>query len=120
MSSSSNHPRFLILDEPQQQSVEDANFLEMLKHAASIPDCQVLIATSHEREGIAALAAALPLIHLWELGDGRLITQNRVAATVSEFLTVGFSYPHIPNHRRARSWSQNSVFAKKNPRSGKR
>jgi hypothetical protein len=75
VSSSSNHPRFLILDEPQQQSVEDANFLEMLKHASSIPECQVLIATSHEREGIAALAAALPLIHLWELGDGRLITR---------------------------------------------
>jgi phage shock protein A len=75
VSSSSNHPRFLILDEPQQQSVEDANFLEMLKHAASIPDCQVLVATSHEREGIAALAAALPLIHLWELGDARLITK---------------------------------------------
>jgi len=75
VSNSSNHPRFLILDEPQQQSVEDADFLEMLKHATSIPDCQVLVATSHEREGIAALASALPLIHLWELGDDRLITK---------------------------------------------
>ena len=37
VSSSSNHPRFLILDEPQQQSVEDVDFLEMLKHAASTP-----------------------------------------------------------------------------------
>jgi hypothetical protein len=71
----SNHPRFLILDEPQQQSVEDANFLEMLKHAASIPDSQVLVATSHEREGIATLAKAIPSIHLWELEDSRLITR---------------------------------------------
>jgi len=74
-SSTSNHPRFLILDEPQQQSVEDANFLDMLKHAAVIPDCQVLVATSHEREGITALANALPTIHLWELGDARLISR---------------------------------------------
>ena len=47
----------------------------MLKHAASIPNCQVLVATSHEPEGISALAAVQPLIHLWELGDARLITK---------------------------------------------
>jgi hypothetical protein len=75
VSTSSNHPRFLIMDEPQQQSVEDANFLEMLKHAASIPDCQLIFATSHESKGISSLAAELPHIHLWELGDERLITK---------------------------------------------
>ena len=74
-SSPSNHPRFLILDEPQQQSVEDANFLEMLRHAAAIHDCQVIVATSHERGGIADLATADPSIQLWELGDSRLITK---------------------------------------------
>ena len=37
-----------------------------------------------------------------------------------EFLTVGFSFPRIPNHRGGRPWSQISVFARKNPRSGKR
>jgi hypothetical protein len=40
------------------------------------------------------------------------IRGRKCVATVSEFLTVGFSYPHIPNHRGGRPWSQISVFAK--------
>jgi hypothetical protein len=70
-----NHPRFLIFDEPQQQSVSNANFLEMLKFAASIPNCQFIVATSHERPGIGSLAQQLKSVHLWELGDGRLISR---------------------------------------------
>jgi predicted nucleic acid-binding Zn-ribbon protein len=76
VSRSSNHPRFLIMDEPQQQSVEEANFLEMLRHAALMSDCQVIIATSHEKEGIAALSRTLPSIHLWELGEARMISKG--------------------------------------------
>jgi len=72
---STNHPGFLIFDEPQQQSVSDANFLEMLKFAAAIPKSQTIIATSHEKLGIGELARQLDSIHLWELGDGRLITK---------------------------------------------
>jgi predicted nucleic acid-binding Zn-ribbon protein len=72
---STNHPGFLIFDEPQQQSVSDANFLEMLKFAAAIPKSQIIIATSHEKLGIGELARQLDSIHLWELGDGRLITK---------------------------------------------
>jgi predicted nucleic acid-binding Zn-ribbon protein len=70
-----NHPGFLIFDEPQQQSVSDANFLEMLKFAAAIPKSQVIVATSHEKLGIAALARKLDSVHLWELGDDRLISR---------------------------------------------
>ena len=72
---STNHPGFLIFDEPQQQSVSDANFLEMLKFAAAIPKSQIIIATSHEKLGIGELARQLDSIHLWELGDARLITK---------------------------------------------
>jgi hypothetical protein len=75
VSRNSNHPRFLILDEPQQQSVEETNFLEMLRHAADLPGCQVIVATSHEKDGIAALSRTLPSIHLWELGEARMISR---------------------------------------------
>jgi predicted nucleic acid-binding Zn-ribbon protein len=70
-----NHPGFLVFDEPQQQSVSDANFVEMLKFAAAIPRSQIIVATSHEKLGIRALARQLDSIHLWELGDDRLITK---------------------------------------------
>jgi len=70
-----NHPGFLIFDEPQQQSVSDANFLEMLKFAAAIPRSQIIVATSHEKLGIGALARQLDSVHLWELNDDRLITK---------------------------------------------
>lgn len=72
---STNHPGFLIFDEPQQQSVSDANFLEMLKFAAAIPKSQLIVATSHEKLGIGALARQLDSVHLWELGDDRLIAK---------------------------------------------
>ena len=72
---STNHPGFLVFDEPQQQSVSDANFLEMLRFAAAIPRSQIIVATSHEKIGIAALARQLDSVHLWELGDDRLITK---------------------------------------------
>jgi hypothetical protein len=72
---STNHPGFLIFDEPQQQSVSDANFLEMLKFAAAIPRSQLIVATSHEKLGIGALARQLDSVHLWELGDDRLIAK---------------------------------------------
>jgi hypothetical protein len=71
----SNHPRFLIFDEPQQQSVAEDDFMSMLRHAARIPDCQFIVATSHEREGISSLKGELPFIHLWELGDDRMISR---------------------------------------------
>jgi hypothetical protein len=70
-----NHPKFLVFDEPQQQSVSNDNFLEMLKFAAAIPDCQIIVATSHEKLGIGTLAQQMDSVHLWELGEDRLIAR---------------------------------------------
>lgn len=71
----SNHPHLLIFDEPQQQSVQESDFLEMLGFAARVRGGQLIIATSHERVGIAELAKETPNIHLWEAGDDRLIAK---------------------------------------------
>ena len=57
-----------------------------------------------------ALAAKLLLSTMRAAGG----TPEHVA-TVSEFLTVGSSSPHIPNYRRGRSWSQISVFCQEEP-----
>ena len=48
-----NHPGLLIFDEPQQQSVEETSFREMLRHAAGEKNCQIIITTSHERRQLA-------------------------------------------------------------------
>jgi hypothetical protein len=47
-----NHPGLLIFDEPQQQSVEENAFREMLRHAQGEKNCQIIITTSHERKTI--------------------------------------------------------------------
>ena len=72
-----NHPGLLIMDEPQQQSVEDKDFFSMLQHVADTPDAQIIIGTSHEAAGVARFAAANRSVHLWELGDDHLIEQLR-------------------------------------------
>jgi len=59
------------------------------------------------------VVSALHPMNPFGFGDQAIITD-------SAFLTEGFSSPHISNHRRARSWSQIGLFAKKNQRSGKR
>jgi hypothetical protein len=43
---------------------------------------------------------------------------KELVATLSEFLSVGFSYAWIPNSKRL-SWPEVYFFAKKNPRSGR-
>jgi hypothetical protein len=43
-----NHPGLLIMDEPQQQSVEENDFRAMLVYAASLPQIQLIVATSDE------------------------------------------------------------------------
>lgn len=71
-----NHLGLLILDEPQQQSVEDKDFFSMLEHAAKMSNAQIIIATSHDAAGVARFAAANSGIHLWELGNDHLINQT--------------------------------------------
>ena len=70
------HPKMIMFDEPQQQSAEDNDFFKMLRYLAKIPGAQAIVATSHERESIKLLAAQETALHLWELGDQKLITKR--------------------------------------------
>ena len=69
------HPQLLILDEPQQQSAADKDFFMMLRYLSAVSPAQTIVATSHERTGIAALASKVPSIDLWQLGDDKLIAK---------------------------------------------
>lgn len=67
-----NHPGLLILDEPQQQSVEETSFREMLRHAAGEKNCQIIITTSHDRS-IDDYLKKIGVKHLTEFGDDRIL-----------------------------------------------
>ena len=70
-----NHSGVLIMDEPQQQSVEDKDFRAMLRYAAGIPQAQVIVATSHER---LSLLQFLDSIGVHQVNDfeGRTIART--------------------------------------------
>jgi hypothetical protein len=68
-----NHPGLLILDEPQQQSVEESSFREMLRHAQGEKDCQIIITTSHERKTIGTYLERIGAKHVVEFGDDRIL-----------------------------------------------
>ena len=68
-----NHPGLLILDEPQQQSVEENSFREMLRHALGEKNCQIIITTSHERRSIAAYFEKIGVKHVAEFGNDRIL-----------------------------------------------
>jgi hypothetical protein len=72
---SGNHPGLLILDEPQQQSVEEGSFRAMLEYAAKINNTQVIIATSHERASIGAFLKDLGVQNVYEYEDARVINR---------------------------------------------
>lgn len=67
-----NHPGLVIFDEPQQQSVEETAFREMLRHAAGEKNCQIIITTSHDR-AIGAYLKQIGVKHLAEFGDDRIL-----------------------------------------------
>ncbi len=46
----------------------------MLRHAAHLSGCQVIITTQSQKDGIAALSRTLPAIYLLELDDARVIS----------------------------------------------
>lgn len=69
---SGNHPGLLILDEPQQQSVEETSSREMLRHAASQKNCQIIITTSHDR-AIDTFLKKIGVTHLVEFEDDRIL-----------------------------------------------
>ena len=68
-----NHPGLLIFDEPQQQSVEESSFQEMLRHAMGEKNCQIIIATSHERESIGAFLKSIGSKNVAEFGSERIL-----------------------------------------------
>jgi len=70
---SGNHPGLLILDEPQQQSVEEGSFLAMLEYASKVKKSQIIIATSHERTSISAFLKRISNKHVFEYEDGRVL-----------------------------------------------
>ncbi len=67
-----NHPGLLIFDEPQQQSVEETAFREMLRHATSEQNCQIIVTTSHDR-AIGSYLKQIGVKHLAEFGDDRIL-----------------------------------------------
>ena len=58
--------------EPQQQSVEESSFREMLRHAAGEKNCQIIITTSHDR-AIDAYLKQIGVRHLAEFEDDRIL-----------------------------------------------
>ena len=68
-----NHPGLLIMDEPQQQSVEENSFRAMLHYAASRKGAQIIIATSHERQEIDTFLGTLGAVTLYEYNDDRVL-----------------------------------------------
>jgi hypothetical protein len=67
-----NHPGLLIFDEPQQQSVEESAFREMLRHAEGEKNCQIIITTSHERKSIGTYLEKIGVKHVVEFGYDRI------------------------------------------------
>jgi hypothetical protein len=76
LSGSTNHPGLLIMDEPQQQSVEESAFLAMLGYAANFKKAQVIVATSHESHTIGKFLSGIGVQNVYEYGTERLI--NRI------------------------------------------
>jgi polyhydroxyalkanoate synthesis regulator phasin len=72
LSVQTNHPGLLIMDDPQQQSVEEVPFRAMLKYAKSLNKAQIIIATSHERS-IDEFLKTIGVTSVYEFGDNRLI-----------------------------------------------
>jgi len=68
-----NHPGLLIFDEPQQQSVEENAFREMLRHALGEKNCQIIITPSHERRSITAYFEKIGVEHVAEFGNDRIL-----------------------------------------------
>lgn len=67
-----NHPGLVIFDEPQQQSVEETAFQEMLRHAAGEKNCQIIIATSHDRK-IGKYLEHIGAKQVAEFGDDHIL-----------------------------------------------
>jgi predicted nucleic acid-binding Zn-ribbon protein len=67
-----NHPGLLIMDDPQQQSVEEGPFRAMLRYAKTFVRAQIIIATSHDTS-IDDFLKTIGVTNISEFGDNRLI-----------------------------------------------
>jgi ABC-type multidrug transport system ATPase subunit len=66
-------PGLLIFDEPQQQSVEESSFRQMLRHAQGEKNCQIIITTSHERDSIDTYLKQIGVTHIAEFGTEHIL-----------------------------------------------
>lgn len=66
-----NHPGFIIFDEPRQQSAKDVSFKELLVRASKAVDDQVIFFTSENRERLAS--ALVGVEHTLRAFNGRVI-----------------------------------------------
>jgi hypothetical protein len=68
-----NHPGLLIMDEPQQQSVEENSFRAMIEYAANFKKAQIIITTSHERQSMGTFLKSIRADNVYEYEDHRII-----------------------------------------------
>jgi len=67
-----NHPGFLVFDEPRQQSAKDVSFAALLKRAAQKADRQIVFATSEDLPRLKQMLSGLK--HHLHVVDGYLLT----------------------------------------------
>lgn len=72
LSVQTNHPGLLIMDDPQQQSVEELPFRAMLQYAKNLDKAQIIIATSHE-QSIDVFLKAIGASNVYEFENNRII-----------------------------------------------
>jgi hypothetical protein len=69
---STNHPGLVIMDEPQQQSVQETDFRAMLEYASRLRSVQLIIATSDESPNLPGFLASLGASRVHDI-KGRVI-----------------------------------------------
>jgi len=69
-----NHPGILMMDEPQQQSVQEKDFRAMLEYGAGLRDTQLIIATSDESATLPGFLTAVGASTVHTI-KGRTITR---------------------------------------------
>lgn len=69
-----HHPKFLIFDEPKQQSTNDVSFVELLKHASTIGNSQIVFFTSEDNSRLKK--ALVGIEHDFFEFEGRVLTRK--------------------------------------------
>jgi len=71
---STNHPQFLIFDEPKQQSAKDVSFTELMRHASQIEGSQIIFFTSEENDRLKD--ALSDIDHTYHEFEGRVLIRK--------------------------------------------